>query len=168
MRRKTWALSALAATVLVAGGAGAAWWVVHQRTDDIHRGSDLPFTLTTASPTTSPPGKDGKHHGRDPGPAWPVYGRNVARTRDASDITGVAPPYRNEWKARTGFLEYPPSYRDGILYLASNNGFVSARTVNTGKVLWSFRIPIGVTGEPAIAGNRLFVGGPGTWCGATG
>lgn len=159
MRRKTWALSALAATVLVAGGAGAAWWVVHQRTGDIHRGSDLPFTLTTTPTKTSTSGKDGKHHARDTGPPWPVYGRNVARTRDAADITDVAPPFRNEWKDRTGFLEYPPSYRDGILYLASNNGFVSARMANTGKVLWSFRVPVGVTGEPAVAGNRLFVGG---------
>ncbi len=158
MRRKTWALSALAATVLVAGGAGAAWWVVHQRTGDIHRGGELPFTLTTTSTNTSTSGKDGKH-ATDAGPAWPVYGRTVARTRDASDITDVAPPFRGEWKDGTGFLEYPPSYRDGILYLASNNGFVSARTVNTGKVLWSFRVPVGVTGEPAVARNRVFVGG---------
>ena len=47
MRRKTWALSSLAATVLVAGGAGAAWWAVHQRTGDIHRGGEEPFTLTS-------------------------------------------------------------------------------------------------------------------------
>jgi outer membrane protein assembly factor BamB len=159
MRRKTWALSALAASVLVAGGAGAAWWVVHQRTGDIHRGADLPFTPSTSEPTTSTSGGHRKHHGRDPGPAWPVYGRTLTRTRDASDITDVAPPYRNEWKDGTGFLEYPPSYRDGVLYLASNNGFVSARTVNRGKVLWSFHIRDGVTGEPAVAGNRVFVGG---------
>jgi len=159
MRRKTWALSALAATVLVAGGAGAAWYVVHQRTGDIHRGGELPFTLTTTtSPSTGTSGNDGKHS-TDAGPPWPVYGRTPARTRDASDISGVAPPFRGEWKDRTGFLEYPPSYRDGVLYLASNNGFVSARTVNTGQVLWSFRVPAGITGEPAIAGNRLFFGG---------
>ena len=95
MRRTTWALSSLAATVLVAGGAGAAWWAVHQRTGDIHRGGEEPFTLTSDAPaTTDKDGKHRKHHGFVPGPAWPVYGRTMSRTRAATDLTSIVPPYR--------------------------------------------------------------------------
>jgi outer membrane protein assembly factor BamB len=159
MRRKTWALSSLAATVLVAGGAGAAWWAVHQRTGDIHRGGEEPFTLTSDAPVSSDKdGKHRKHHGFDPGPAWPVYGRNMSRTRAATDLSSIVPPYRVEWKVAPGFLEYPPSYKDGVLYLTTNNGFASARSVLTGKPLWDLRIGARVTGEPAIVGNRVYFG----------
>src|SRR5712691_4326158 len=158
MRRKKWALSALAATVLLAAGAGAAWWTVHRRTGDVHRGDALPFTFTSDSTRTTPTTSDGKD-GPNFGPAWPVYGRTMNRDRDASDLTSIAPPYRTAWSKGTGFLEYPPSYRDGVLYLATDTGYVSASSVVTGKVTWSFRIPAGITNEPAIVGNRVFFGG---------
>jgi outer membrane protein assembly factor BamB len=160
MRRKTWALSALAATVLIAGGAGAAWYVVHQRTGDIHRGNEEPFTLTSDSPVPSS-GGGGEHHKPhdfDPGPAWPVYGRTMSRTRAAADLRTIAPPYRVVWDMTPGFLEYPPSYRDGVLYLTTNNGFASARSVLTGKPTWVVRIGARVTGEPAVVRNRVYFG----------
>src|SRR6266571_6871090 len=108
MRRRTCALIALAAAVLLAGGAGAAWWAAHRLTGDVHRGGALPFTFTSES-TSGPPssGKDGGHGGAF-GPAWPVYGRTMTRTRDAADLTAIRPPYHVVWRDKTGFLEYPP------------------------------------------------------------
>src|SRR6478736_2031432 len=159
MRRKTWALSALAATVLVTGGAAAAWWVVHKPTADIHRGGEEPFTLTSDTPVSSGgDGKHQKHHRFEPGPAWPVYGRTMSRTRAAADLTSIAPPYRVVWKVTPGFLEYPPSYRDGVLYQTTNSGIAYARSVVTGKPLWAFRVGDRVTGEPAVVGNRVYFG----------
>ena len=153
MRRKTWALSALAATVLVAGGAGAAWWVVHQRTGDIHRGSDLPFTLTTLTPrrparparTASTTPETPARRGR--------YGRNAARTRDASDI--IRSPRRSATSGRPDrFLEYPPSYRGRHPLSRLRQRLVSARRV-PGTAVWTRPRASASTASPRWPGPGL-------------
>ncbi|HYX85981.1 MAG TPA: PQQ-binding-like beta-propeller repeat protein [Gaiellales bacterium] len=164
MRRRKWALAALAAVVLLAGGAGVAWWAAHRLTGDVHRGNALPFTFTAETTSTSNGGTK-QHRATDFGPAWPVYGRTMARTRDAADLGSIRPPYHVAWRDATGFLEYPPSYRDGVLYLTSNSGFATAREAKSGHILWSRRIgvavlgePGAVTGEPAVVGTRMYLG----------
>ena len=77
MRRRTTLLIVAAVLILGVAGTGAAWWVVHRKTPDVHNGAKLPFTLTTGSTAASP-------KVRKWGPSWPVYGLNDARTRDAS------------------------------------------------------------------------------------
>lgn len=135
----------------MAGGAGLAYWIVHKPVADVHNDS-APFT-STSDPTTSTPSTAAKF-----GPAWPMYGLTPARTRNASDLTNIAPPFKVVWKsAPLGILEYPPSYERGVLYLTTDAGWASARDVFTGKVLWSRRFKP-LVGEPALYNHRVYFG----------
>ncbi|HEX5261340.1 MAG TPA: PQQ-binding-like beta-propeller repeat protein [Gaiellales bacterium] len=161
-RRRIIAIVGAGCALLLAGGAVLAWWAVHRKTPDVHRGDALPFTFTQDPTVPSTTATSGTHnHQQSWGPAWPVYGRTMTRTRDASDLTTVRPPYKVLWKRTTGFLEYPPSYAKGRLYLYSNDGQLTAYDVTTGKRLWHhYTGPSGNKGlgEPAVDGNRVYVG----------
>ena len=91
-----------------------------------------------------------------------MYGLSDARTRDAAGLTDIHPPYHVQWSAPIGFLEYPPVYAKGVLYLYANGGFVSARNVFTGKLLWSRRLlqtPSGLgQGSPAVHAGVVYLG----------
>jgi outer membrane protein assembly factor BamB len=162
MRRRVWVILAVCVLALGASGVVAARWYAKQRTGDVHN-ANAPFMSDegTSAPTT---GGDGHMKGRKQrrerrlGLAWPMYGRDVGRTRDASDLADVHPPYRVLWRSKDlGVLEYPPSYRRGVLYLSNNSGWVSARNVFTGKVSWSRHFG-SITGEPALDGKNVYFG----------
>ena len=63
---------------LMAGGAGLAYWIVHEPVADVHNDS-APFT-STSDPTTSVPTTS--NLAAKFGPAWPMYGLTPARTRN--------------------------------------------------------------------------------------
>jgi outer membrane protein assembly factor BamB len=157
-RRRTWIIAGLLLLCLMAGGAGLAYWIVHRPVADVHNDS-APFTFTS-DPTTVPTtttGNGGSSAAKF-GPPWPMYGLTPQRTRDASALTNLAPPYRVIWKsAALGVLEYPPSYQNGVLYLTTDAGWASARDVFTGKVLWS-RHFAPLVGEPALYRHRVYFG----------
>jgi outer membrane protein assembly factor BamB len=152
-RRRKILLGALVAVLLVAAGAGVAWWAVHRPVADIHNGASLPFTLsepTTTDITSTTP--------TEPrwGPPWPFYGRDRARTRDASEMTDVHPPYRVVWKSRSlGFLEFPPSYMDGVLYEGSDAGIVAAINAKTGDIIWRRHFG-SVPNQPAVWDGKVY------------
>jgi outer membrane protein assembly factor BamB len=158
MRRRTWAVIALCAALLLAV-AGAGWVLAHRRTADVHRGTQLPFT-SQPEPTIPTTTDTGGHPSRLArfGPAWPVYGRTMTRRRDAADLVQVRPPYSVVWRRTTGFLEYPPSYRDGVLYLTTDAGVVSARRLDTGSTLWQFKLHTTITAAPAVVGHLMYFG----------
>src|SRR2546430_632458 len=165
MRRRTLILIASGVVILAGVGTGAAWWIVHRKTPDVHNGTKLPFTFTSDSTTTST-GTSGSTGGTRPrahpfGPSWPVYGLSDARTRDASSDSTVHPPFHVVWAEAAGFLEYPPVYAKGVLYIYSNSGSVFARNVFDGKLLWSRRLLKGGTlgpGSPAVSKGVVYVG----------
>src|SRR4029077_16795649 len=91
-----------------------------------HNGPSEPFT-SAAEPTSSAPPTSGGKKQPDYGAPWPMYGRNAAHTRPPPDRTEVTPPYTRVWKKPGhGVLESPPSYGDGVLYLAADSGWVGA------------------------------------------
>jgi outer membrane protein assembly factor BamB len=160
MRRRNIALAGAAVVILGAVGAGAAWWVVNRKTADVHNGAKAPFSFTS-DPTSSTGTHGGRRH-RVWGPSWPVYGLSDARTRDASGLTPVHPPYHKMWSASVGFLEYPPVYAKGVLFTYANGGFISARSLFTGKLLWSrsllhVRSSLG-QGSPAVHAGVVYLG----------
>jgi outer membrane protein assembly factor BamB len=157
-RRRTWIIAGLLLVCLLAGGAGLAYWIVHEPVADVHDAS-APFTLTSDPTTTEPATTDGKPDlAAKFGPPWPMYGLTPARTRNASDRTQVAPPFKVIWKSTPlGVLEYPPSYERGVLYLTTDAGWASARDVFTGKVLWSRHFKP-LVGEPALYHHRVYFG----------
>src|SRR5207244_12938623 len=121
----------------------------------LHNGASAPFTLTSDPTTTAAPRPT---LAARYGPDWPIYGYNLARTRNASDLTMIHPPYRVVWKTgQLGILEYPPSYRRGVLYLTTDAGWASARSVFTGKVIWRRRFKP-LVGEPTLYRGRVYFG----------
>jgi outer membrane protein assembly factor BamB len=155
-RRRTWIIIGVLLVCLLAGGAGIAYWIVHEPVADVHNDS-APFTLTSDPTTTEPTTSTGDPSARF-GPAWPMYGLTPARTRNASDLTQIAPPFKVVWKSTPlGVLEYPPSYERGVLYLTTDAGWASARDVFTGKLLWSRHFKP-LVGEPALYRHRVYFG----------
>jgi hypothetical protein len=162
MRRRTILTIGAAVVLLLVVGAAAAYWVVNRRTADVHNGDKLPFTLTSDPTSSAPPSTQTGPNAKPFGPSWPVYGLSDARTRDASALTAIHPPYHVQWSASVGFLEYPPVYAKGVIYLYANGGYVSARNVFSGKRLWSRSLLATKSnlgqGSPAIHAGVLYLG----------
>ena len=71
------------------------------------------------------------------------------RSRDASAYRKIRPPFRTVWKQREfGILEYPPSFADGTLYLATDSGWARALDARTGEPVWTRRLGEGWPTRP--------------------
>ncbi|MGN6378674.1 MAG: outer membrane protein assembly factor BamB family protein [Gaiellales bacterium] len=155
MRRSRVIGIVIVVAMLAAIGAAAAYYVVGHRTGDVHKGLDEPFTLTSDS-TTTPTTTTG-HSGPNYGPPWPFYGRTLSRTRDASDLTSIHPPYRVAWKqSGGGLLEYPATYAEGVVFEAADSGLVTARNIFNGKLIWHHKLKT-VLASPAIGPKMIYL-----------
>jgi outer membrane protein assembly factor BamB len=155
-RRRLLIIGAAACALLVVAGAGVAWWIVHEPVGDVHAGATLPFTPSEPTlPSTDEPAEPKKDRF---GPAWPLYGRVDSRTRNATELNAVKPPYRVAWKVdQHALIEFPPSYNRGVLYLGRDDGWLVASNVFTGKVLWKHRFG-SIPDQPAIWEGKLYFG----------
>jgi outer membrane protein assembly factor BamB len=162
MRRRTLLIIGVGVVALLVAGAAGAYWVVNRRTADVHNGDKLPFTLTSDPSSSAPSSTHATKKARRFGPSWPVYGFTDARTRDASADTEIHPPYHVMWSKATGFLEYPPVYAKGVLFLYANGGYVRARNLFTGKLLWARRVLHTTAnlgqGSPAVHAGVVYLG----------
>ncbi len=157
MRRSRLVGMILVVALVAAIGAAVAYYVVHRKTADVRNGLSTPFTFTSDSTLPPPTSSTGTTTGPDFGPAWPFYGLTLARTRDASGLSSIRPPYRVAWSTLGGgLLEYPATYAKGVVYEAADSGLVTAHDVFTGKLLWKHKLPT-VLGSPALAGSLLYV-----------
>src|SRR4051812_6303627 len=157
-RHRKLLILAAALVLLLCGGAAAAYLIASRPVADVHNGLSEPFT-SAAEPTSSAPDPTtGASKQPDYGAPWPMYGRNAAHNRDASDMTEVKPPYTRVWKKPGhGVLEYPPSYVDGVLYLAADSGWVGAYQAHSGELIWSKRFTK-VLNQPAYYRGRVYFG----------
>ena len=155
-RRRLLIIGAAACALLVVAGAGVAWWIVHEPVGDVHAGATLPFTASDPTlPSTDQPATPKKDRF---GPSWPLYGRVDSRTRNATELNAVKPPYRVAWKVNQhALIEFPPSYNRGVLYLGRDDGWLVASNVFTGKVLWKRRFG-SIPDQPAIWEGKLYFG----------
>jgi outer membrane protein assembly factor BamB len=155
-RRRTLIIVAAGLLALLCAGAAVAYVLVTRPAGDIHNGASSPFTSTPEPPASSQPASTAQQ-GPDYGPPWPMYGLNPSHNRDASAQAGVHPPYVTLWRRSAhGILEYPPSYRDGVLYAASDGGIVWAQSVK-GDMLW-LRDFHKVLNQPAIYKGLVYIG----------
>src|SRR5262245_29319063 len=109
MSRRRWLILGVVVVLALLAGAGLAWHLAHQRTADIHNGDSAFFSdpTTTQDEVTAPATTD-KQQPFEGEPPWPMYGYDVARTRDASAYRQIKPPFRTVWKRKEfGILEYP-------------------------------------------------------------
>ncbi len=90
--------------------------------------------------------------------AWPVYGHDLANSRDA----GVDGPSASQvgsmsrswtFTASTGDFTGTPVVANGVLVAGNNGGWVYALDAVTGKVLWSKDVGQPINGTAAIDAN---------------
>jgi outer membrane protein assembly factor BamB len=90
------------------------------------------------------------------GPCWNEFGGNPQRTLAREDID-LGRPGKALWARGMGsYLEYPPSFCDGTLYINTNEGLTMALDADTGAILWRRQGGVHAS-TPAIAGSRLIV-----------
>jgi outer membrane protein assembly factor BamB len=144
MRRRL--LLVTGALIVLAAGAGAAWYLhVKHDSRDIQGSSSIEFVAT------QPPPKP-----QEPGIAWPVYGHDLEGQRFGSGIS-LAPPFRTAWTfhART-LVEFPPAVAYGKLFFATNGGKVYAVDAAHGRSVWSYASGRCVAASPAVDDHLAF------------
>jgi outer membrane protein assembly factor BamB len=149
-----------AAVVVLAAGAVTAWLVVLSPSEpsgsidtDLKGVTTLQPKKTVPVPREPPPPVEVAHEG----PCWEEFGGNPQRSLSRVRIH-LGKPTKPLWaRALGGYIEYPPSYCDGRLYVNTFRGRTAAFDARTGKVIWSRSDRGAKHSTPAIAGPRLIV-----------
>ena len=72
------------------------------------------------------------------GPCWPEFGGDPQRTLARPEIQLGDPGEKPLWVRGMGsYMEYPPSFCDGTLYVNTFGGRTAAIEAETGRVMWS-------------------------------
>jgi outer membrane protein assembly factor BamB len=142
-------LAALAAVLLLAGGAILAYALIRQHQSRDIRGSSTVEFVTTDVTEVEPVVKA-------PDIAWPMYGYDERRLRVSP--YRHRPPYQGVWRfrART-LLEFPPAIAHGRLYFANAAGTLFAVSARTGKRAWRYRARRCVAASPGIRGGTVYM-----------
>ncbi|MGH9045646.1 MAG: PQQ-binding-like beta-propeller repeat protein [Acidimicrobiales bacterium] len=96
-------------------------------------------------------------------PIWPLYGHDLANTRENPSETLINPGSLRRLKkvwSTAGMVGVTstPVVVSGVCYFGDWNGTLWALNAATGKVRWSADVGGSIIGSPAVAGNRVFVG----------
>jgi outer membrane protein assembly factor BamB len=156
---RRWILLSLAILgLLVAGAAVAVYFKARERPsgklDTELKGVSEVGTADTRA-ITQPKRKKG-YHLVDDKRCWLNFGGNPQRTLSRPSID-IGLPYRRFWTVGLGsYIEYPPSYCSGILYVNTFGGKTVALNSHNGTVIWQKRGGRKPS-TPAIAGPRLIV-----------
>jgi outer membrane protein assembly factor BamB len=85
---------------------------------------------------------------------WTMYGANLARTQ-AHPAIKLRPPFRVAWRRNVGSLmEFPAVVWQGVGYVSNIQGYVTAISLDRGKVLWRTRVGTLLAASPGIAPER--------------
>jgi len=146
--------------VLLVFGAAAAYVVKSRdrpsgKLDTELKGVSASVATNAAVPT-QPAKKKGRYHVVDDRRCWDNFGADPQRSlaRPGLDI-GL--PLEHFWVVGLGsYIEYPPSYCSGILYVNTFGGRTVALDSHNGHRIWQ-RYGARKPSTPAIAGPRLLV-----------
>lgn len=158
--RKKLLLGAAAGLALVLVGLLAAWLIVVEDRPQGRVDTEL-GGISYAPLEPVPPKAKRKPRRATPAlvhdrPCWLQFGGNPQRTLARTQID-LGRPTKPLWARGLGaYIEYPPSYCDGTLYVNTFAGRTFAIDARTGKVLWT-RTGGPKPSTPAIAGPRLIV-----------
>jgi outer membrane protein assembly factor BamB len=126
--------------LLLVGAAAAYVLVKEQGARDVRGSPTVEFT----------PGTTTTHVARALS-AWPTYGLDSARTRNAA--FALRPPFRRVWTWHgRALLEFPPAVADGRVYLTTFDGRFYALAARTGRVLWHYTSRRCGWASPAVSG----------------
>jgi outer membrane protein assembly factor BamB len=163
MRRQIFLALAFGA-VLVAGLAVA--FVVFSKPN--HTSGKLDTALSGVTVTHVKPHKPSHEHKPKPHPVvvsdkpcWRNFGGDPQRSLARTAINLGAPTKVLWARGLHGYVEYPPSYCDGTLYVNTFRGRTFAINARNGNVLWVRGGAGPKPSTPAIAGDRLIVSSTG-------
>jgi outer membrane protein assembly factor BamB len=89
--------------------------------------------------------------------SWPIYGGDAARTQSPAGIT-LTPPLRLRWGLKLdGLIEFPPVTSQGIGYVTTAHGTVTAFETDTGDVVWRRPLNERMGASPGVSDGRVFV-----------
>ena len=139
--------AALIALALIAGAVSVL--VVRHLGRDVRGSETVEFVAPKPKPTrpSSPPQTPPDDTTRV---AWPTYGFDNRRAREAAGIS-LRPPFRRIWTFRgRALLEFPPAVAYGRIYLPTFDGRFYALDARTGETLWKHRVPGCGWATPAV------------------
>jgi outer membrane protein assembly factor BamB len=89
--------------------------------------------------------------------SWPVYGGDPARTQSPPGIS-LRPHLRMVWGRKLGgLIEFPPVTAQGIGYVTTARGTLTAFDTDTGDVIWRRPLNERMGASPGVADGRVFV-----------
>jgi outer membrane protein assembly factor BamB len=145
-----WGLIAVAALLVLAGGA-AAFLVLHAPGNVSH--PNLSFTAPTTTTAPPPPKKKVVVNFM-----WPRYGFDAARTRLFPNSRKLDPPLRVGWTYEDfALLEFPPVIYKNALYLIDDDGSAKAINKLTGKRIWEHKIGSLAAASPAVGARQRLI-----------
>jgi outer membrane protein assembly factor BamB len=144
-------LIALAALVLLAAGAAAAWVWKSRHPSDIRGSASSEFVTTRAPGVSTRPEVEVREE------PWPTYGFDEARTHFAPEFH-LQPPFNKLWRFRgLSLIEFPPAVAYGRLYLGTNDGRIVAVDDKTGKVAWEHTYNRCTAASPAVGDGIVYM-----------
>jgi outer membrane protein assembly factor BamB len=146
-RRRRRRLPLLIAGVLavLAGAVIAAFLILSNRTDDVHRGNEVEFRAPQRPERVV-------EHSED----WPFFHYDLAHTGYLP--ARVGPPFKERWVfSGRVLMEFPPIVIGDSLYFVRNNGGVYRLDADTGKVKWKNQIGKLNASSPAYWNGRVFI-----------
>ena len=151
-----WIIVGVAAFLVVLAGLTAALWLVTRDTPSGALETDLSdVTVTTA---TTPPMRPEPPENVGDRLCWEEFGGNPQRSLARVDIDLGLPARQPLWnRVLDDYMEFPPSYCDGTLYVNTLDGATWAVNAQTGKVRWRHFIAGPKPSTPAIDGPRVIV-----------
>jgi outer membrane protein assembly factor BamB len=165
VRRRRTLLAVVLALLLLVAGAVAALVVLRGNPGKGHLDTALKgvTVVQPAQPVHHKPKPKPKPHAK-PKPAvvtdkpcWLNFGGDPQRTSSRLTLN-LGLPVKPLWvRALHGYVEYPPSYCQGDLYVNTFTGRTYAINATTGKVLWMRTGQGPKPSTPAIAGDRVIV-----------
>ena len=89
---------------------------------------------------------------------WPSIRRDIGGTGWAPGAA-PAPPFTVLWERVTpGVMLAPPAVVDGVAYITTEDGIVSALDAASGETVWRYEIGSPSDSAPAVSENSVFVG----------
>src|SRR5215210_8352602 len=156
MQRKI--ILALTGSVLVTGGVGAAL-ITFRSTPPGRLETKLgDVSVERLRPPAASRSQAQQRPRRAPeGPCWLTFGGDPARSLARTQLA-LGRPTKALWAhALDGYIEFPPSYCDGRLYVNTYRGTTYAVDSETGDILWRWRGGGHKPSATVIDGPRLLV-----------
>ncbi len=160
MPRLRWIVVLVVAIVVVIGGAAAAYLLTARDRPQGSLDTDLSgVTVSEAAPKTRvprPASDEGKHAAGNV--CWRFFGGDPQRSLARAKLDLGLPKKPHIWtRTFDSYIEYPPSYCEGMLYVNTYDGETAALDADTGRVVWRTNVGTQKPSTPAIDGPRLVV-----------